>query len=131
MDEYLPIIIVTSGFILTTLISAVEAYHSSQETPAGPSSGSATPPLARYNYGSSDSPNSYLPSMESGQTSTAAGAAQTSTRKILQPSFMTERSQKQQERGGGLPPQYSTRQRGSMGDQTRKTVRYDTWTISG
>lgn len=116
MHEYLPITIVSSCFILTTLISAVEAYRSTQEAPSGPS-GSATPPL-RYTYGSSDSPNSYQPAESA---AAAVGAAQGSTRKILQPSFIAER---QQQRGsGGLqPPQHSIRQpRGSMGDQTRRT----------
>ena len=114
-------LIVLSGFFLATLMSATEAYDSSQEPPVdGPSSGSATPPLSRYNYGSSDSPiNSYTVvrfTFPNRALLLELHGRQTSTRKNLLPSFMMERSQTQQ-----LQPQYSIRQRGSMGDQTRKT----------
>jgi hypothetical protein len=113
MQEYLPFIIVTLGFISTTIFALFECC-TSKRSRSGPSnlSGSSTPPLrfqSRASYGTRD---------DSPPTAMEGSAAPTAARKpILQPRFMTERLQA----SNNLLP---TRQhKGSMGDQTRRTVR--------
>jgi hypothetical protein len=113
MQEYLPFIVVTLGFVSTTIFAFFECYYCSKRS-QGPSSlsGSSTPPLrfqSRANYGTRD--DSPPTAME------GVPAAPTAARKpILQPRFMTERLQA----NNNLMP---TRQyKGSMGDQTRRTV---------
>jgi len=116
MQEYLPFILVSAGFILTTLFALYECYNSSKDdSPNGPSSlsGSATPPLrfqSSYaaNYGTrSDSPPTIV--ME------GTAAAPAARRPILRPTFMTERMR---ESNTLLP---ARQYKGSMGDQTRRT----------
>lgn len=113
MQEYLPFIIVTLGFVLTTIFAFFECYYCSKRS-QGPSSlsGSSTPPLrfqSRANYGARD--DSPPTTMEG-----AAAAPAAARKPILQPRFMTERLQA----NNNLMP---TRQyKGSMGDQTRRTV---------